>query len=707
MPKMAFGWLMLTIVSITYCKFFINDYGDPAGGGAAIELSGEWTDSTMTNTTQSDYNLITNNYIELSEEAHDEINVQANSTNLWHGIYMSRSSNNLVKYNTIENSFGNGIQFWHENIVDNDVQHNFIYIKHSTDNDIRHNILIGKDFLLGEDDDIENLLPVSGNTITDNYINTDFKEPKSLEKSHYDSFSGFGVLNNLVVRPQLKSSNTTTSNSEFFFNPDSLKAIDPLHLGFDDDLDIIEQVSGDFDGDQKKDDIATLVSTGPNASAILVWIKQDPKPNGKDFFNYQGAWWESDHFDATQLEGRLVAGDFNNDGKWDVAGLRDLGNNNASMVVFRSSGAHFDPDGHGYIWWNSTSFDVSQFTGRTVAGDFDGDGNLDIAGLRDLGNNNSSIEVFESDGTEFTLNGGGVSWWDSDHFDVTQLTGRVVAGDFDNNGKWDIAGMRYLGNNSSKIVVFKSDGSEFDPDGYGDIWWESTNFNVTQLTGRVVAGDFTGEGNLDIAGLRDLGNGSSTMVLFVGVPTQEKFYPDGYGYVRWSSGTGEFDATETLTLLDVDLAADGSPDLVTFKKLRENYRTIAWYESGGYFTKSNELGIPWLIGPATSTPSLLLTARLPKLDSLPADIPKTVNFFNFPNPFKNQTTISFYNQASGKVKINIISINGAFSREILNTALPAGHHLLDFSKENLVPGIYFLELHKEGKSFYHKLVISP
>ncbi len=56
----------------------------------------------------------------------------------------------------------------------------------------------------------------------------------------------------------------------------------------------------------------------------------------------------------------------------------------------------------------------------------------------------------------------GAGWWKSSGYDSQRVKGRLVSGDFDGNGKDDMAVFYYYGNSQTRIHVFLSDGSKFN-----------------------------------------------------------------------------------------------------------------------------------------------------------------------------------------------------------------------------------------------------
>ncbi|MBD7910802.1 FG-GAP-like repeat-containing protein [Clostridium cibarium] len=280
-------------------------------------------------------------------------------------------------------------------------------------------------------------------------------------------------------------------------------------------------VSGDFNGDGKED-VAAMYDYGNGESRIHVFLS-----TGSSFSYPSGyGWWSETGYDAGKLKGRMVAGDFNGDGKDDIAGMYDYGNGESRIHVFLSTGSSFSyPSAYG--WWNETGYDANKITGRMVAGDFNGDGKDDIAGMYDYGNGESRIHVFLSTGSSFSYQSA-YGWWNETGYDANKITGRMVAGDFNGDGKDDIAGMYDYGNGESRIHMFLSTGSSFSyPSAYG--WWNETGYDANKITDRMVAGDFNGDGKDDIAGMYDYGSGESRIHMFLSTGSSFS-YPSAYGW---------------------------------------------------------------------------------------------------------------------------------------------------------------------------------
>ncbi len=89
------------------------------------------------------------------------------------------------------------------------------------------------------------------------------------------------------------------------------------------------------------------------------------------------------------------------------------------------------------------------------------------------------------------------------------------------------------------------------------------------------------------------------------------------------------------------------------------------------------------------------------------DIPNT-NTFNsgcYPNPLTTESSIWFELPEGGLVRLSVFDLNGRCLASLIDKELPAGYHETDFSRGNLVPGIYFYQLQTRNRSVTGKLVV--
>ena len=97
---------------------------------------------------------------------------------------------------------------------------------------------------------------------------------------------------------------------------------------------------------------------------------------GNSFVNQVWYAWSAGGFNAGSVTGRFAAGDFNGDGKDDVAMMYDYGSNRATIYALISQGSSFS--NQAWYSWSAGTFNANAVTGRFTAGDFNVDGKEDV-----------------------------------------------------------------------------------------------------------------------------------------------------------------------------------------------------------------------------------------------------------------------------------------------------------------------------------------
>ncbi|MFG2907575.1 glycoside hydrolase domain-containing protein [Kitasatospora sp. NPDC048286] len=230
----------------------------------------------------------------------------------------------------------------------------------------------------------------------------------------------------------------------------------------------------DFNGDGKRD-IAGKLSDGN----LLLWTG-----NGNGTLNTASGYsmWPNNGFGQVS---EMVAADFNGDGKTDVAGKLSDGN----LLLWSGTGnGTLDPT-TGYSMWPDNGFKDVQ---SLLAGDFNGDGKADIAGKLSDGN----LLLWTGNGNGTLNTASGYSMWPNNGFGQV---GEMVAADFNGDGKTDIAGK--LSDGTLLLWTGNGNGTLDPTTGYS--MWPDNGFKAVS---DLVAGDFNGDGKADIAGKLSDGN---------------------------------------------------------------------------------------------------------------------------------------------------------------------------------------------------------
>ncbi|MDR0832339.1 MAG: S8 family serine peptidase [Bacillales bacterium] len=343
-------------------------------------------------------------------------------------------------------------------------------------------------------------------------------------------------------------------------------------------------VSGDFDNDGK-DDIAKFVDKGDGRTAIQVW-----KSTGSSF-TYNGSVWSLSGYPVSAIATRVESGDFNNDGKTDIAAFYDYGNysggvNETRIYVWLSTGTGFTYTASG--WWGSIGYTAGQITGRTVSGDFNGDGKDDLAAFYDYKGDNIRCHVWLSTGSSFTYqtdNG----WWIGTQYRTENITNRVISGDFNNDGKDDIAAFYDYYESSSRIHVWLSTGSSFTYQGNNG-WWVPSWYSAPNLSSRMVSGDFNNDGKTDIAAFYNYSATTTNQIrLHVWLSTGSSFSYQGDS--GWFSHADYYSNAINGRVVSGKFNNDGRYDIAAIYDYGVNYTRIhTWLSTGSSFTYQTDNG---------------------------------------------------------------------------------------------------------------------
>jgi hypothetical protein len=220
-------------------------------------------------------------------------------------------------------------------------------------------------------------------------------------------------------------------------------------------------LAGDFNNDHKTD-LAALGLSSSFTYGVSVFLG-----NGNDTF-------QSPPISTAGpfIQDQLATGDFNGDGKLDVA-YDNVGSNTVSVMLGNGNGSFQAP----------VSYDAGSNVQSVAIGDFNGDGTNDlaVASFGDGSGTNGTVSVLLNDG-DGTF-GPATNCLTGDAFQS------VAAGDFNADGKMDLA-----------VVTFGASGKLEVLPGNGDGTFQSPiTFAVGNTPSFVTAGDLNGDGLPDLA----------------------------------------------------------------------------------------------------------------------------------------------------------------------------------------------------------------
>jgi hypothetical protein len=302
--------------------------------------------------------------------------------------------------------------------------------------------------------------------------------------------------------------------------------------GPDPNIPITEQCfTGDFNGDGRTDIVCYLGNgaSGPNAG---VWSVALSTGSG-----WQLESWSGGQGPALPVTGQCVTGDFNGDGKTDIACFTGFAGEIWSVSLSTGSGWNTESWSGGPVL--AEEWTVVPVNGQCFTADFNGDGKTDLACSDGV---DSVWSVALSTGSGWNTDS-----WNGGPVVPLPMTQQCMSGDFNGDGKADLD--CWTGEGGGWAVAL-STGSSWN----ASIWSGGPapvdEWKLVPVPGQCFSADFNGDKKTDLACSNGV-NGTWSVGLSTG---------SGWGTESWSGGP-VVPLPMTQQCLSGDLSGDGEADL--------------------------------------------------------------------------------------------------------------------------------------------------
>ncbi|WP_405059359.1 RICIN domain-containing protein [Kribbella sp. NBC_01505] len=261
-------------------------------------------------------------------------------------------------------------------------------------------------------------------------------------------------------------------------------------------LDRTRSVPGDFDGDGRSDVALFREEAGRRMSLRLL------ESDGNGYVAAASPSWVSGPDSWTHSMARIASGDVDGDHRSDLAVQVNNGDGTWKVLVFRGGALGAPTE-----WLRATG---DWALSSLQLADLNGDGSDDLVTQKTTANCRTVSELYRSTGTAFAATP--VVLHDSGAGAYCLDRSRTTVGDVDGDGRDDLIAAYDYSDTDLGVVVFRSTGTPSQPTLTSSVWWRTPGeFDPAKVA--LSAGDFTGDGKDDLAILASTANGGRAAYL--------------------------------------------------------------------------------------------------------------------------------------------------------------------------------------------------
>ncbi|MEV7419037.1 FG-GAP-like repeat-containing protein [Streptomyces sp. NPDC089919] len=255
----------------------------------------------------------------------------------------------------------------------------------------------------------------------------------------------------------------------------------------------MKRVTGDYNGDGIGD-VAAIYGYADGSVGLFTWTGK-----GDGTFNAAAKSWSAAPGNWTFSRMTPYSGDFNGDGRDDLAVWYDFADLHDTVFVFTTSAkGAFNPPRNAWTAVNSWE----QARAKTVSGDFNGDGRDDLLAFYGYADGSEKMWTFTATaaGTFVPT----ASWSSATWGDWARTS--LFAGDFNGDGRDDVGTWYDYADEHDAVIVFPSAANGSFSSSYEA--WTSPAGNWYRPNVKLVTGDYNGDGRDDLGGFYGYEDGS-------------------------------------------------------------------------------------------------------------------------------------------------------------------------------------------------------